>query len=244
MCSNCAAPAWHETTAFRVTMGLAGLLLVAALVQARTALLRRRQRALERLVVERTAALQARTEELQRSERRLQEMAYRDGLTGLANRRMFTDQLRRLVAQARRSGQPLYLLLIDLDHFKQINDTLGHDAGDAVLCAVAQRLEAAVRTNDLVARLGGDEFAVLLPGGTPEAVQTVCGRILDSLAAEPLDGTTPLPGASVGAATLATSELDPERLTKAADVALYEAKRAGRNRWRLRGEGTAPTVTS
>ena len=232
--------AWHETLAFRVATALAALLLVAGLVQARTALLRRRQRVLEHLVAERTAALQLRTEELQRSERRLQDMAYRDGLTGLANRRLFTDQLRRMVAQSQRSGQPLYLLLIDLDHFKQVNDTLGHDAGDAVLRTVAQRLEAAVRSSDLVARLGGDEFAVLLPdSGTPEAVQAVCERILHKLALPVEAGTPPLPGASIGAATLPPSALDAEMLTKAADLALYEAKRTGRNRWHLRREEAA-----
>jgi diguanylate cyclase (GGDEF)-like protein len=145
---------------------------------------------------------------------------------------------------AKRQRHAITVLFLDLDDFKKVNDTLGHDAGDAVLRTVARRLEAAVRSTDLVARLGGDEFAVLLPdSGTPEAVQAVCERILDKLAMPVEPGTPPLPGASVGAATLPPAALDPETLTKAADLALYDAKRAGRNRWQLRRDDAVLPAT-
>ncbi|MEO6281537.1 diguanylate cyclase domain-containing protein [Roseateles sp.] len=229
-------PRWHETLWFRVGAGLALCLLLAALVQARTLILRRRQQALELLVTERTMALEQRTRELQASQQMLEQMAYYDGLTGLPNRRLFNDDLRRLMAQAQRNGLGLYLLLIDLDHFKQINDTLGHDVGDAVLTAVAACLNASVRESDRAARLGGDEFAVLLPDTSePEAAEAACRRIAEGLARVlPQDSALPaLPGASIGAACYPRDAQDVDALYKAADVALYEAKHAGRARWRL-----------
>ncbi|MGM9487017.1 diguanylate cyclase domain-containing protein [Ideonella sp. YS5] len=225
-------PAWHETVWFRAAAALAAVGLLAALVQGRTVYLRRRQRALEALVAERTTALEQRTLELQQSQQQLEKIAYFDGLTGLANRRMFNDEARRMLAQARRDGSGLCLLLIDLDHFKQINDTLGHQTGDAVLAAIGNRLGTAVRESDRVARLGGDEFAVLLPGTTSNAgVRQVCDRILARIAAPPSDEAVPLlPGISIGAACFPRDAADVDGLYKAADIALYDAKHAGRGR--------------
>jgi diguanylate cyclase (GGDEF)-like protein len=233
-------PRWHETLAFRIGLGLMVVALLAALVQARTVILRRRQRALELLVAERTTALEQRSRELQASQQQLEQLAYRDSLTGLANRRLFNDDLRHLLAQAQRSGGGLYLLLVDLDHFKQINDTLGHDAGDAVLKTVSEVLTSAVREADRTARLGGDEFAVLLPDtADPAAAETVCRRILEGLAGAlpPMPPGAPQPSASVGAACYPRDAQDTDGLYKAADLALYEAKHAGRARWRLAGGG-------
>ncbi|WP_343730018.1 diguanylate cyclase [Duganella sp.] len=220
-------PAWHQQPLARLAMGAAAILLGAGLLHMRTAYLRRRQRELEGMV-------EARTSELRTIQSQLETLAYGDPLTGLANRRLFNDQLRHLVAQAERGGAAFTLLLIDLDRFKQINDTLGHDAGDALLVAAAERLRAAVRESDRVFRLGGDEFAVLLhqplESGTPAAV---CDRILVNLAAPLAHGASVIEiSASVGAAIHRIGD-SHEQLYKRADVALYHAKAAGRNTWRL-----------
>jgi diguanylate cyclase (GGDEF)-like protein len=229
-------PQWQETRSFQAALGALGLVLLAALVQGRTLLLRRRQRALEALVAERTAALEQRTIELQRSQGQLEQLAYHDGLTSLPNRRSFRDALQRLTEAPQRPGSGFFLLLIDLDHFKQINDTYGHAAGDAVLVAVAGGLQAALRGIDRVARLGGDEFAVLLPGTTdPAAAERVGRRIFDALAATLTQHPSlpPTPGISIGAAAFPADATDPDALYHAADLALYRAKNSGRNRFQL-----------
>ena len=223
----------NSGTTIRLLCGL-----LAGLVQARVLILRRRQRALEQLVAERTTALEQRTRELQSSQQQLEQLAYYDSLTGLANRRLFNDDLRHLMAQAQRNGLGLYLLLIDLDHFKQINDTQGHDAGDAVLKAVSACLTAALRESDRAARLGGDEFAVLLPDtAEPAAAEAVCQRIAEGLARVLPQGqaATVMPSASIGAACYPRDAQDVDALYKAADLALYEAKHGGRACWRLYG---------
>lgn len=237
-------PAWNETAWFRVLLGLLALGLVAAVVHARTLIFKRRQRELQNLVSERTAALlqrtselEARTVELHDSQQQLEQIAYRDPLTDLPNRRFFNDDFRRLVAQAKRDGVGFALMLIDLDYFKQINDKLGHDAGDALLVEVAARLRSAVREVDSLARLGGDEFAVLLPATTGrEAVETVCKRIVEA-AAQPVFFKSHLmqAGASIGIAVGLADGEDADALYKSADLALYQAKREGRSTWRWFG---------
>ena len=231
-------PAWHETLWFRVTTVLLGLLLIWALVQARTAYLYRRQRELQDLVTERTAELEQRSCQLRESQRQLEQIAYADPLTGLANRRLFEDDMRRHVKLIAREGGCFTLLLIDLDGFKKINDTLGHDAGDALLRVTAERLTSAVRETDHVARLGGDEFAVVLTQ-TCEflSVEIVCRRILKSIT-EPVvfKDTTMRVTASIGSSKCPSQGTAPDSLYKSADLALYEAKRSGRNTWRWWGQ--------
>jgi diguanylate cyclase (GGDEF)-like protein len=221
-------PAWHETAWARIALALAGGGALLLAMQARTVVLRRRERTLKALVAERT-------HQLEDSQRQLEQIAYFDGLSGLANRRLFNDELKRMVAASERSGRCAALVLVDLDHFKQFNDTLGHDAGDAILVAVAQRLTSAMRETDRVARLGGDEFAILLPEvDGPAAVQRVCERVFAALAPPVVyEGSSLQAGASVGAALCPRDAHTPEALYKAADIALYEAKRAGRNGWRM-----------
>jgi len=234
-------PAWYQAAWLQVLLVLCALVAVAALVQVRTAYLRGRQLELQGLVAARTAELERRSEELRQSKVQLEQLAYADPLTGLPNRRLFNDDLRHLVALASRDGGAFTLLLIDLDGFKAINDTLGHDAGDALLVATAARLRHAVRESDRVARTGGDEFAVLLMQTIEhDLVQTVCGRILDGLA-EPLlfKGSRLRVSASIGAAQCPSQGSVPDALYKAADVALYAAKRAGRNTWRWYEPGDA-----
>ena len=199
---------------------------VGGLMQARTFVLRQRQRELERQVSERTAQLIAKQAELH-------EIAYVDSLTGLANRRSFNETIARMLG-AKAPG-PFALLLIDLDGFKAVNDTLGHDAGDAVLLAASDRLREGVRTGDFVARLGGDEFAILLAGAADSAtVDLIAERVTKSVAGiGSLGGATIKLGASIGAALFPLHGCTQEELYKRADTALYSVKRSGRGFWRI-----------
>jgi diguanylate cyclase (GGDEF)-like protein len=167
--------------------------------------------------------LVARSEELER-------MSRTDFLTGLHNRRHLEEVLTRAGSGARRHGYPMAVLLVDVDHFKRINDTLGHGVGDEVLVEVARRLESALRTEDVVGRWGGEEFLVVLPH-TSTASATVLGERLRSVVAgEPVmsaGGPVELTISVGGAAAEAPGEHDLLRL---ADEQLYEAKNAGRDR--------------
>jgi diguanylate cyclase (GGDEF)-like protein len=233
-------PAWFQTVTFRVFLALAAIALVAVLVQGRTIYLRRNQRDLERQVVERTA-------ELRESQRQLEQIAYYDTLTALPNRRMFTEEFRQCILLARLQGQRFALLLIDLDRFKQINDSLGHDAGDALLIEAAIRLQAAVRKSDCVARLGGDEFGVLVcQNPAASDIEHICQRIIEGfLMPVRASGAEVKASASIGVAVFADHGATLDSLYKSADLALYEAKRAGGDTWRwFRGHGSAAGVQS
>lgn len=157
----------------------------------------------------------------------VQRMADSDALTGLPNRRLFELTLQRELARAMRAGDPLSLLLLDVDHFKAYNDTHGHPAGDAALAVVAEVLTKTCREPDMAARYGGEEFAVVLPGADAERALTVAERLRSAVAGAP---TAAAITASVGVATLADDALDLEHLVEKADQGLYEAKRSGRNR--------------
>ncbi len=150
-----------------------------------------------------------------------------DGLTGLMNRRTFEDALQREVSRATRTGADLSLLLVDVDHFKKVNDTHGHPVGDEVLRHVGRVLATAGRDFDLPGRYGGEEFVVILPGCGPDEAVAVGDRLRAAIAAT----GAPVPvTASIGAAALHRNAADAESLIKAADAALYEAKQTGRNR--------------
>jgi diguanylate cyclase (GGDEF)-like protein/PAS domain S-box-containing protein len=158
----------------------------------------------------------------------LKSLAFQDPLTGLSNRQLFND---RLASALRGPGDTAVdVLLLDLDDFKEVNDILGHHAGDQMLIEVGRRLRTCVRPNDVVARLGGDEFVVLLVGSLdPEAV---AGRIVESLKV-PLwiDGTMLRPSLSLGLAPMNEDAVDASELLRRADVAMYAAKAAGKNRF-------------
>lgn len=157
----------------------------------------------------------------------VQTMATTDGLTGIANRRNFDTALERELARAARNGDEVTLVMLDLDHFKQLNDTHGHQIGDEVLRQVADVLAADCRDFDTAARYGGEEFAVVLPGCTADEA----GAAAERLRAIVRQAPTFVPiTASVGVATFPVHAPDAVSLVKAADEALYESKRAGRNR--------------
>jgi two-component system, cell cycle response regulator len=157
----------------------------------------------------------------------VQRLAETDGLTGLANRRTFETTLERELSRAARSGEPVTLVMVDVDHFKQLNDEHGHQAGDDVLKLVAEVLASACRDFDTAARYGGEEFAVILPSCSSAESLVVAERLRESIAG--IETVTPVT-ASAGVATFPGHAPDPEGLIKAADEALYESKRGGRNR--------------
>jgi diguanylate cyclase (GGDEF)-like protein len=230
-------PSWWQSWWFLLLAAAAALMCGYAVWQIRVRRLVAQKELLERQVAERT-------EELRQSHRQLEEFAFYDMLTSLPNRRLFTDRFRAELALANRRHLRFALLLVDLDRFKQVNDTFGHDAGDEVLKEAAVRLQLAIRESDCVARLGGDEFAVLLlsPEGQ-EGVETVCSRIVESFQeAIPFNDIVLHVSCSVGVAMYPGDGCDQESLYKCADIALYEAKRAGRNMYRSYGSAAVPAV--
>lgn len=155
-------------------------------------------------------------------------LAETDPLTGIANRRRFFRSAEHEALRAKRHGTPWSVLWIDLDHFKAINDTFGHDTGDAVLRTVADRLRRHLRDVDLVARVGGEEFAVLLPATDTQGAAVVAQRLRASIENEPAPTGSPVT-CSLGVAEAARGEA-LANVCRRADAALYEAKQAGRNR--------------
>lgn len=154
-------------------------------------------------------------------------LAQRDGLTGLVNRRAFDAALAAAVERAEGTGQPVSLVVIDVDHFKAVNDRLGHQAGDRVLQEVAKVLRDSVRDTDVAARYGGEEFALILPRCGPDNALVVADSVRAAVGSWPaLDGLT----VSAGVAGLPADAGDADSLVRLADAALYQAKTAGRNR--------------
>ncbi len=170
---------------------------------------------------------------LAESRRELERQSRVDALTELANRRQFDERVQQAVRRAGRTGMTLSLLSLDIDRFKLVNDTHGHAAGDAVLRAFGQRLCASVRETDLVARLGGDEFAILLEDQGVDAAQTVARKIIAAMAAPVATAGLDIPVATSIGIAWTTSADDAAGLLARADGALYAAKRAGRNCYRI-----------
>lgn len=181
-------------------------------------------------VSQRIAAEQA----LLASQRELETLARVDSLTGLPNRRQFDERLALAVARSQRPGLPVALVYLDIDHFKQINDSLGHGAGDHVLRTFARRLLGSVRAGDLVARLGGDEFAVLVEDAAlPDAAKAIARKLIATMAeAITVDTTSAQATTSIGIA-FCSGRTRAAELMAAADAALYRAKKAGRNTFEL-----------
>ena len=167
-----------------------------------------------------------------RTEAKIAFMAHHDLLTGLANRAFFLEKIEEAGARLRRSGDAFAVFMLDLDRFKNVNDSLGHPAGDALLRETARRLKASLREADTLARIGGDEFAIIQLGvaGQREGTTTLANRIVDIISKTyDLDGTRVSIGTSIGIAFAPKDGSNPSELMKNADLALYKAKSKGRN---------------
>ncbi|MDB5987548.1 MAG: putative diguanylate cyclase domain with sensor domain, partial [Nevskia sp.] len=169
---------------------------------------------------------------IKRYAQNLWQLATTDSLTGLLNRRSFIARAATEIERSRRHHDPIAVLMIDADHFKKVNDTYGHDAGDAVLKALATSLQNGIRSSDILARLGGEEFAVLMPGVGIDGARELAERLLREVGALEVrvDGQPIRFTISIGVAAPDHERVLIDALLKAADQALYRAKSAGRNR--------------
>ena len=188
------------------------------------------------------AKIHERTHELAEANARLAQLAVTDGLTGLYNHRHFHERLALEVERSQRSGLPLSLLMLDVDYFKQFNDTFGHPAGDEVLRQLARVLVDSRRVNDVVARYGGEEFALILVDTAKFTAAKAAERVRERVSSHDFSEAAPRAsrlGVSIGVATFPDDGGDAEALVRAADTALYAAKHAGRNRVVLASEALA-----
>lgn len=158
-----------------------------------------------------------------------EQRAASDALTGLPNRRSADETLKRMVAHAGRSVTSLACILLDLDHFKALNDRYGHESGDKMLALVGRIIDATIRASDFAARFGGEEFLILLPETDREAAMIVAEKLRREIASAELTGVSPI-SASLGVAVLPTDAVESEELVRKADRSLYAAKEGGRNR--------------
>ena len=186
----------------------------------------------ERSVLEQQVS--GRTRELEQANRLLMDIANRDALTGLANRRRLEMELDRNISFSKRTGQPLAVIMMDLDNFKICNDTAGHLVGDNILRAVASTLRSRVRVTDLVVRWGGDEFCILVPATQPQgavaAAESLVDAVKEATSAVSLPEPLEPPTASAGVACFPEDGEDPHTLILNADAALYQVKATGRGR--------------
>ena len=176
--------------------------------------------------------------ELKKAQIQMENLAFYDPLTGLANRRLFKNRLAKAVKSVQRHDSSIALLFLDLDQFKRINDTLGHDMGDALLKEIARRLDHNVRENDTVSRIGGDEFTILLTDvNNTNDVRIVAEKILTSLSRPfMLNGQDIISTVSIGITMTPEDSVDPNTLMKNADLAMYRAKELGRNNFQFFSE--------
>jgi diguanylate cyclase (GGDEF)-like protein/PAS domain S-box-containing protein len=171
--------------------------------------------------------------ERQRAEETIRHMAFHDPLTGLPNRLLFSDRLEAALARARRTGEKLAVMVLDLDNFKRVNDALGHTAGDQLLQAVGERLTALLRETDTICRMGGDEFLILLTGiAGPEAVHKTAHKVLEAIRKPfELDGAALQITTSLGMAIYPDDAQDMDTLIRRTDFAMYLAKQMGRDNY-------------
>jgi diguanylate cyclase (GGDEF)-like protein len=222
-------PRWWQSLELRIAMALLAGILVALLWRWRVHLLVRHTHQLELAVQRRTDDLQREKAELERAREQMRHYAEHDDLTGLWNHRIIIERLRGEVDRSRREGVPLSLILVDLDHFKQINDTFGHPSGDSTLKEISAVFQRSVRSYDWVGRYGGEEFLLILPGSNLASARIRAEhlRMAVQVAHIPSDKASIKVTASFGVASGFPS--DYESLLHAADMALYRAKDNGRN---------------
>ncbi len=238
-------PSLWQMPGFWIVLGLFALMLSIGLYRDRMVRFRRSETRLRQLVDERTVDLQRQSERLLRvdAEREqlltrlrrqtedFERLAHEDPLTGLPNRRRFDEALAHEFARSRRSGEPWSLAMIDIDHFKQVNDRYSHAVGDEALRAVADVLRTHDRGMDTVARLGGEEFALLMPHTTAEQAVGVCERLREAMRSHDCGGIAPGLAVTISIGVAAWPEhADAAAVMEAADAALYRAKARGRDR--------------
>ncbi|HYD34069.1 MAG TPA: EAL domain-containing protein [Methylophilaceae bacterium] len=190
---------------------------------------------LYRLSRELVLSRQRAVEEQMAHAQQVEYLAFHDGLTGLPNRSLFSKLLSQHISNAKRYDRKLAVLFLDLDRFKQINDTLGHDAGDDLLKEVARRLRACLRESDTVARMGGDEFVAILPELEEEGYSAAAAKKILAAVAQPftLAGQEYRVTVSIGISTFPQDGEDEQTLTKTADIAMYQAKQEGKNNFQF-----------
>lgn len=236
-------PVWWRTRAASVATAFLVFAVVLIVVRIRERRLLSSRRDLERQVA-------VRTEELKTANARLATLVWTDDLTGLANRRHILEKLDEAIAFARRQKTPLSLALADLDFFKHINDSLGHEEGDRFLCEATRAMQGVLREEDLLGRYGGEEFLTLLPGSDGPGAEAAAERMRAAVETLPvIEGDRIFPSGrptvSIGLAALDDSVRDSSELIRRADAALYRAKAAGRNRvvtYRTGDSQQAPVV--
>ncbi len=189
----------------------------------------RQKRALEAAVQRRTEELEREKAELLHAREQMRHFAERDGLTGLWNRRIIIDRLRREVDRSLRSGTSVSIILADLDRFKSVNDTFGHPGGDAVLRWIGKILMRSVRSYDWVGRYGGEEFLIILPGATLDHARARADELRKSIESARIPGMKGAIQVTASFGAVAGLAQDYESLLRAADDALYRAKHLGRN---------------
>ncbi len=235
-------PALYQTVYFRLALGAAVLVLLFGVDRLRLAGMRRRRARLEAMVQGRTAEVESQKAELEVAYRRMEELSLSDPLTGLANRRFLTRTIDAIIAQSQRAarGNPeerLVFSLIDVDHFKRVNDRWGHDAGDLILQQFAWRLSELRRGEEPLVRWGGEEFLLVSRVERIEAAARLAERLRRAIVDQPFelqDGTELVLSCSIGFAPLApdaAGTVSWESVVSLADKALYEAKTAGRDTW-------------
>ncbi|MBV1775239.1 GGDEF domain-containing protein [Burkholderiaceae bacterium DAT-1] len=199
-------------------------------------------RSLTRVVAKRTRALQEELTERSRIQEKLRALAEQDHLTCLPNRASLDRELRRAIQLGVRMGNGVAVLFVDLDGFKAINDTMGHEAGDTLLKSAAARMTAAVRASDIVSRLGGDEFVIVLQGieSDVQCAQVAAKVILDVGEPYDLNGRSAYVTCSVGISRFPSDSTDASELLRQADAAMYCAKSAGRNRYHFHAADVSP----
>jgi diguanylate cyclase (GGDEF)-like protein len=238
-------PPWYRTAWAEVLLGLLAIGAVVAVIRVRTGALRRQAERLRARVAEQTAELQQTVQLLEAANTQLEALSLEDDLTGIANRRSFERALADEWNRARRHEQPLALVLLDLDHFKDLNDRRGHPAGDDCLRRVGAFLaESIKRSGEVVARYGGEEFAILLPGVEPDIAIRVAETLRDGIERLSIPygpGARRMTASSGVAAMIPRANASSDTLVASADRALYAAKHSGRNCVKLADDTTTGT---